>query len=121
MKSLFEQNGGTYIQVGDYLLPDLKLPENEEVFIGRYGRLHKEYLKKYKNDVYAGLLLSDKLNTYLSEKDTQARDMLKLLMNQMIEKQGITEKLKYQNQMAWVGAMNNIMACIEEIISSRKI
>ena len=118
MKSLFEQNGGTYSSIGDYLLPDLKLPEHETVYIGRYGRLHKEYLQKHKNSVYASLLLSGKLNAYLAEIDTQSRDMLESLMKQMAEKQCITEELKTQNQMTWVKAMNNIKSCAEEIVLS---
>ncbi len=118
MKSLFEQNGGTFSVVGDYLLPDLKLPEHETVFIGRYGRLHKEYLQKHKNGVYTSLLLSGKLNSYLAEIDSQSKDMLELLMTQMAEKQCITEKLKVQNQIAWVGAMNNIKNCAAEIVLS---
>ena len=87
MKSLFEQNGGTSSVVGDYLLPDLKLPEHETVVIGRYGRLHKEYRQKHKNGVYASLLLSGKLNSYLAEIDSQSSDMLELLMKQMAEQQ----------------------------------
>ena len=118
MKSLFEQNGGTFSVVGDYLLPDLKLPKHEIVFIGRYGRLHKEYLKKHKNSVYTELLLAGKLNAYLAEIDTQSRDMLELLMKQMAKKQCITEELKTQNQMTWVRAMNNIKSYAEEIVLS---
>ena len=116
MKSLFEQNGGTYSSIGDYLIPDLRLPAHETVFFGRYGRLHKEYLIKHKNSVYTELVLAGKLNAYLGEIDTHSRDMLELLMKQMAEKQCITEELKAQNQMTWVRAMNNIKNCTEEIV-----
>ena len=88
------------------------------MFIGRYGRLHKEYIKKHKNSVYTELLLTGKLKVYLAEIDSQSRDMLELLMKQMAEQQCITEKLKAQNQMEWVGAMNNIKSCAEEIVLS---
>ena len=106
----------SYTRQGDYLLPDLELPEQENVFIGRYGRLHKEYLRKHKNGIYAGLLLSGKLNSYLAKIDIQAHDMLELLTKQMAEKQGINEQLKSNDQMAWVGVMNCIKACAEEIV-----
>ena len=106
----------TYTMQGDYLLPDLALPEQENFFFGRYGRLHGNYLKKRKNGIYAGLLLSCRLSTYLAEVEKQAKDMLQLLMKQIAENEDITEQLKAIDQMAWVGAMNNIKARAEEVV-----
>lgn len=106
----------TYTKVGDYLLPDLTVETQTIYHIGKYGRLRKEYLKKHKNGIYAGLLITGKLNIHLAEIDKQAHDMLELLMKQMADLQGITETLKATDQMAWVGAMNNIKTCAEEIV-----
>ncbi len=121
MKSLFEQNGGTYSEVGDYLLPDLTIETQTINHIGKYGRLHKEYLKKHKNGIYAGLLITGKLSIYLAEIDTQAHDMLELLMKQMADLQGITEALKASDQIAWVGTMNSIKNQAEEIVFSELV
>lgn len=118
MKSLFEQNGGTYTEISGYLIPDLTLPKEDNAFIGRYGRLHREYLKKHKNSVYKELLYSGRLNTYLAEIDAHAKEMLEKLTREMANKQGITEELKASDQTAWVGAMNNIKACAKKIIFS---
>lgn len=106
----------TYTQHGDYFLPDLALPEQEDVFIGKYGLLRRTYLKVHRKVLYTNLLTSGKMHEYLAEIDCQAKDMLNLLMKQMAEAQGITEKLKSTDQMAWVGAINNIKACAEEIV-----
>ena len=116
MKSLFEQNGGTYTEINGYLIPDLTLPKEDNVFIGRYDRLHRDYLKKYKNSVYRELLYSGKLNTYLAEIDAQAKEMLEKLTRGMAKKQRVTEQLKADNQMLWVGKMNNIKDCAEEVV-----
>ena len=96
----------TYTKQGDYLLPDLVLPPQSACFFGRYGRLHKEYLPKYKKDVYSGLFISGKLMDHLAGIDNQAQEMHELLMRQLAEKENITEDLKARDQMAWVGAMN---------------
>ena len=105
-----------YTKIGDYLLPNLALPEQENCFFGKYGRLRLAYLKNHKRVQYINLLTSYKLNEHLVEVDKQANEMLELLMKQMVETQGITEQLKAQNQMAWLGAINNIKTCAEEII-----
>ena len=107
-KSLFEQNGGTYRQVGDYLLPNITLPEEETVHIGIWGRRHKLYLKQNHRVLYMNLLTSGKLNSYLADIDKQAEDMLFRLVKQMAKREGVTEALKVENQMEWVGQMNNI-------------
>ncbi len=121
MKSLFEQNGGTYSVVGDYLIPDLVLPQQNDYFLGRYGRLHKKYLKEHKIGFYTSLMLSCKLSDYLAEIDKQAKDMIETIMKDLAKKQNVTEQLKSTDQMAWVGAMNNIKACAEEIVLSEII
>ena len=106
----------SYTRQGDYLLPDLVLPQQSESFPGRYGRLHKEYLQKYKKGTYSGLFISGKLMDHLAEIDRQAQEMKELLTKQLAEKENITEYLKARDQMAWVGAMNNITARVDEII-----
>ena len=116
MKSLFEQNGGTYSVVGDYILPDLTLPPPKVSFFGKYGMLRKTYLKTNRKALYSQMITTGKLFDHLHEIDTQAQDMLKLLMKQMAKNQGITEQLKATDQLAWVGAINNIKVCAEEIV-----
>ena len=121
-KSLFEQMGGTYTEVNGYLIPNLILsPEEERFFIGRYGKLHGKYLKEHKRFVYTNLLTIGKLNAYLHDIDEQAQNMLETLMKQMAKAQGITERLKANDQMEWVGRMNNIKAYAEEIVLSELI
>ena len=106
----------SYTKNGEYLLPNLALPKQERCFFGKYGILRLAYLKNHKRVQYINLLTSSKLNEHLAEVDEQATEMIDLLMKQIAETQGITEQLKSQNQMAWVGTMNNIKACAEEII-----
>ena len=121
MKSLFEEIGGTYTQVGDYFLPDLKLPEGETKPIGVWGQRHRRYLKEHKMVIYTMLLTSGKLNAYLSNIDEQAEEILSRLVKQMAERGGVTERLKARSQMAWVGAMNNIRNRSTEIVNSNLI
>lgn len=106
----------TYSRVGDYNLPDLCLPEQEPRFIGKYGLLHKTYLKNHRRIIYTNLLTAGTLYNHLAEIDAQANDRLEFFVKQMAQSQGITESLKAADQMAWVGSMNNIKACAEEII-----
>ena len=105
-----------YPRHGDYLIPNLTLPETSNAHIGKYGLLRKAYLKSHRKVLYTNLLTSGKLCEHLVEIDRQADSRLLILMKHMAETQGITEKLKAADQMAWVGAMNNIKACAEEII-----
>ena len=102
-KSLFEQMGGTYMQQGDYMLPNLILPAEEERPIGIWGKRHVRYLKQYHKVRYFNLLTSGELNCYLTDIDEQAEDMFFRLVKQMAEREGVTEQLKAQNQMEWVG------------------
>ena len=115
-KSLFEQMGGTYMQQGDYMLPNLILPAEEERPIGIWGKRHVRYLKQYHKVRYFNLLTSGELNCYLTDIDEQAEDMFFRLVKQMAEREGVTEQLKAQNQMEWVGRMNNIRNGVAEII-----
>ena len=115
-KTIFEEMGGTYIRVGDYFLPDLKLPETETQSIGIWGQRHKRYLKEHKRLFYSNLLTSGKLNSYLADIDKQAEKMFSRLVKQMAECEGVTEQLKAENQLEWVGKMNNIRSRAVEII-----
>ena len=120
-KSLFEQNGGTYRQVGDYLLPNITLPEEETVHIGIWGQRHKRYLKQNHRVLYMNLLTSGKLNSYLADIDKQAEDMLFRLVKQMAKREGVTEALKAENQMEWAGRTNNICNQATEFVNAELI
>lgn len=104
-----------YIRMGDYFIPDLELPQESRP-IGRWGRMHREYLREYKPIQYNCLLLSGKLWTYLADLNEQAQDRLEQMIDQMKAAEGVTEDLKDADPMAWVGAMNNIRNRAEEII-----
>ena len=120
-KTIFEEMGGTYTQVGDYLLPDLKLPQEEQQPIGVWGQRHRRYLKEHRRTTYATLLTSGKLNSYLADIDRQAEELFSRLVKQMAEKEGVTEQLKADNQMEWVCRMNNIRNRAMEIVNSELI
>ena len=111
-----EQNGLWYELQGDYYIPCLVLDEEDAQPIGMWGRKHLRYIKEQRPVLYTTLLLSGKLNSHLAEIDNQATEMFDRLVKQLSEKEGITEQLKAQNQMAWVGAMNSIRNQAEEII-----
>ena len=110
-----EKNGMSYTLHGDYYLPDLVLREEEPTY-GKYGMLRKQFLKEHRSARYQYLLLTGKLNEQLNQTDQEAREQVEMLMKQMAEKKGVTEELKVQDQMKWVGLMNNIKASAEEII-----
>lgn len=113
-KSFFEQMGGTCHQEGDYLLPNLTVPES--ISVGVWGQRRKQYLKTQCRAIYTGLLLSGELNSHLAEIDVQAEAMFFQLVNRLAEQESITEQLKAENQMEWVRRMNNIRNRAEEII-----
>lgn len=119
--TIFEKMGGTYTQVGDYLLPDLKLPEEEQQPIGVWGQRHRRYLKEHHRATYATLLTSGKLNGYLADIDRQAEEMFSRMVKQMAEMEGVTEQLKADNQMEWVDRMNNIRSRAMEIVNTELI
>ena len=120
LKERITENGIDYILAGDYYIPDLKLPE-ENRLIGRYGRLHREYLKQEHPARYSSLILTGKLWTYLADLNEQAEERLDLIIEQMKAAEGVTEELKAQNQFGWGGRMNNIRNRAEEIIKSKMI
>ena len=110
-----EKNGMSYTLHGDYYLPDLVLREEEPTY-GKYGMLRKQFLKEHRSARYQYMLLTGKLNEHLNQTDQEVREQVETLMEQMTEKQGVTEELKAQDQMKWVRLMNNIKASAEEII-----
>ena len=120
LKERITENGIDYILAGDYYIPDLKLPEESRP-IGRYGRLHREYLKQEHPARYSSLILTGKLWTYLADLNEQAEERLDLIIEQMKAAEGVTEELKAQNQLEWVGRMNNIRNRAEKIINSELI
>ena len=105
----------SYTLHGDYYLPDLVLREEEPTY-GKYGMLRKQFLKEHRSARYQYLLLTGKLNEHLNQTNQEAREQVEMLMKQMAEKKGVTEELKVQDQMKWVGLMNNIKVSAEEII-----
>ena len=113
-----EQTGISYTLHGDYYLPDLALPEEEKgVEIGVWGQRHLRYIKQNRKVLYLNLLTSGKLNGNLADIDKQAENMFSRLVKQMAEREGVTEKLKVDNQMEWVGRMNNIRSRATEIVN----
>ena len=104
----------TYTRQGDYLIPDLEAPEAPR--IGKYGTMRHSYLRDHHRGIFDGMLLQGTLNTHLEQIDRQANEMMDRLTAQMAQSQGVTEQLKARDQMAWVGAMNNIRAAAEEIV-----
>ena len=110
-----EKNGMSYTLHGDYYLPDLVLREEKPTY-GKYGMLRKQFLKEHRSARYQYLLLTGKLNEHLNQTDQEAREQVEMIMKQMAEKKGVTEELKVQDQMKWVGLMNNIKVSAEEII-----
>ena len=115
-----EKNGMSYTLHGDYYLPDLVLREEEPTY-GKYGMLRKQFLKEHRSARYQHLLLTGKLNEHLNQTDQEAREQGETLMEQMTEKQGVTEELKAQDQMERVRLMNNIKASAEEIVLKNMI
>ena len=116
-----EQNGLWYELQGDYYIPCLVLDEEDAQPIGMWGRKHLRYIKEHRPVLHTTLLLSGKLNSHLAEIDKQATEMFDRLMKQLSEKEGITEHLKAQDQMAWVQRMNNIRNAAEEIVNGSVI
>ena len=115
-KSIFEQNGGTYHEENGYLIPDLALPQPEQLPIGKYGRIHLEYLKKHRRITYSSLLTQGTLNAYLAEIDRQAKEMLDLIVAKNAEQEGVNEAMKAKNPLEWTEKMNMIKCSVEEII-----
>ena len=115
-----ESNGLSYTLHGDYYLPDLAVNEGEPTY-GKYGMLRKQFLKVHRPARYQYLLMMGELTAHLNQVDQEAREQVEGMMKQMAEKQGVTEQLKMQDQMKWVGLMKNIKACAEEIVLKESI
>lgn len=121
-KTIFEEMGGTYIRHGDYLIPALTLPKEEEQrVVGVWGQRHLRYLKEYRRLLYLNMLTSGRLNGYLADIEEQAQERFERLVEQMKQAQGITEQLKAEDQVAWVGAVNCIRSAVEEIVLNELI
>ena len=120
MKSLYEELGGTYRQVGDYFIPDIELPERNYE-IGKYGRMRYRYLKDHRKIQYTTMILSGTLYDHLEEIDRICNERMEIMVTAMKKQQGITEELKARDQLAWVGAMNNIRNAAEEIVLRKLI
>ena len=116
-----EKNGLWYELQGDYYIPCLKLPEEEQQPIGVWGQRHLRYIKQNRKVLYLNLLTSGKLHRYLADIDKQAESMLYRLVKQMTEREGLTEQFKANNQMEWVGRMNNIRSRATEVVNNELI
>lgn len=116
MESIFEQSGGTYTMQGDYRLPNLTLPAEDERPIGVWGQRRLRYLKQYHKVLYYNLLTSGKLHSHLADTEEQAQELFSRLVKEYAEKEGVTEQLKAADPMAWVRQMNNIRSVATEII-----
>ena len=115
-KSLFEELGGRYERQGDYLIPCLSVPAEEEQPIGIWGQRHMNYLKQYHKVTYTNLFTNGRLNAYLVDVDRQAQELFERLIEGMKQTQDITEQLKAENALEWTGKMNNIRACARKIV-----
>ena len=104
----------TYTKQGDYLLPNLEVPETPKV--GKFGMLRRSFLRNHRKALYTGMMLTDKLNSHLEQVDLEANRMLEKLVSQMAQEQGVTEELKAENQLTWVTMMNNLRSAAEEVV-----
>lgn len=120
-KSIFEKLGSKYARQGDYLNPCLTASIEKGQPIDIWGQRHLDYLKQYRKVIYINLLTSGKLNTYLADIDGQAQERFERLIEGMKQEQGITEQLKAENVLEWIGRMNNIQACAREIVDKEII
>lgn len=121
MKSIFEQIGGAYTLQGDYRLPNLTLPAEDERSIGVWGQRRLRYLKHHHKVLYYNLLTSGKLHSHLADVEEQAQDLFSRLVKEYTEKEGVTEQLKSADQMAWVRRMNNIRERATEVVNSEVV
>ncbi len=116
MKSLFEKMGGTYRQAGDYLIPNLILPDTGDYQIGKYGRMRRTYLKEHHKAFYTTLVTEGTLFEHLAEIDQSCNERMGIIVSAMAKQEGVTEALKADDQMEWVRRMNNIRSRAEEIV-----
>lgn len=116
-KHIYDENNGLWYElIGDYYIPALTLPTEEQRPIGKWGRMHRDYLREHRPILFNDLILSGQLWTYLADLNEQAQERLSLIIEQMKASEGVIEELKAADQMAWVGATNNIRSRAEEII-----
>lgn len=121
-KYIFDERNGIWYELqGDYYLPCLKLPEKEQQPVGLWGQRHLRYIKQNRKVFYLNLLTSGKLNSYLADIDQQAEEMFSRLIKQIAEREGVTKRLKAENQMEWVGRMNNIRNRATEFVNNNLI
>ena len=120
-KTIFEQMGGTYTMQGDYCLPDLTLPPEEERPIGVWAQRRRQYLKQHHKILYYNLLTSGKLRSHLADVEKEAQSLFLRLVKEYAENEGVTEQLKVENQMEWVRRMNNIRECVNEVVNAEMI
>ena len=121
-KHIYDENNGLWYElIGDYYIPVLSLSSEEQRPIGKWGRMHREYLREHRPILFNDLILSGQLWTYLADLNEQAQRRLQLIIRQMQEAESVTEEMKAADQMAWVGAMNSIRSRAEEIIRSEMI
>ena len=120
-KTIFEELGGRHERQGDYIIPCLTVPTEEEQAIGIWGQRHLDYLKQYYKVIYTNLLISGRLNAYLADTDRQAQERFERLIEGMKQAQGITEQLKAENALEWTGRLNNIRSCAREIVEKEII
>ena len=116
MKTLYEQLGGTYREENGRLIPEINLPEQTDYQIGKYGRMHLDYIKQHRRGRYTTLLIEGKLNTRLHEIDLEANEMLETIIHRLTAERGIDENMKALDMLRWVTEMNNIKANAEEIV-----
>lgn len=120
-KTIFEQMGGTYTMQGDYCLPDLTLPTEEERTIGVWGQRRLRYLKQHHKILYYNLLTSGKLQSHLADVEEEAQSLFLRLVKQYAEREGVTEQLKAENPMEWVGKVNNVSSRVDEVVNANLI
>lgn len=120
-KTIFEQTGGTYTMQGDYGLPDLTLPAEEERLIGVWAQRRRQYLKQHHKILYCNLLTSGKLHSHLADVEEEAQTLFLRLVKEYAEREGVTEQLKAENQMEWVHRMNNIRERVNEVVNTEMI
>ena len=120
-KTIFEQMCGTYTMQGDYCLPDLTLPAEEERLIGVWAQRRRQYLKQHHKILYCNLLTSGKLHSHLADVEEEAQTLFLRLVKEYAEREGVTEQLKAENQMEWVHRMNNIRERVNEVVNTEMI
>lgn len=120
-KTIFEQTGGTYTMQGDYCLPDLTLPAEEERLIGVWAQRRRQYLKQHHKILYCNLLTSGKLHSHLADVEEEAQTLFLRLVKEYAEREGVTEQLKAKNPMEWVRRMNNIRERVNEVVNAEMI